>query len=119
MFYEMKKDESVSSILDYSGGFTGDAYKKNIRLVRKSGREYSIHTIDEFDMSAFQLNDGDSLFVDSVVPRFSNMVEIKGAVFHPGMFQMDGKVKLFMKKMVLMLRKRLLVECLIDKNLCD
>ena len=92
MFYEMKNNESVSSILDYSGGFTGDAYKKNIRLVRKSGREYSIHTIDEFDMSAFQLNDGDSLFVDSVVPRFSNMVEIKGAVFHPGMFQMDGNI---------------------------
>lgn len=92
MFYEMKNDESVASILDYSGGFTGDAYKKNVRLVRKSGREYSIHTIDEFDMSAFRLNDGDSLFVDSVVPRFSNMVEIKGAVFHPGMFQMNGSI---------------------------
>lgn len=92
MFYEMKKNESVSTILDYSGGFTGDAYKKNVRLIRKSGSEYSIHTINEFDLSTFMLNDGDSLFVDSVIPRFSNMVEIRGAVFHPGMYQMGGEI---------------------------
>lgn len=92
MFYEMTKRESVKTILSYSGGFTGDAYKKNIRLVRKSGNEYSMHTVEEFDMSNFSLDDGDSLYVDSVIPRFSNLVEIRGAVFHPGQFQMDGKI---------------------------
>jgi len=92
MFYEMTKRESVKTILSYSGGFTGDAYKKNIRLVRKSGNEYSMHTVEEFDMSNFSLDDGDSLYVDSVIPRFSNMVEVRGAVFHPGQFQMDGKI---------------------------
>lgn len=92
MFYEMKSNESVSTILNYSGGFTGDAYKKNVRLVRKSGSEYSMHTIDEFDLSAFQLSDGDSLYVDSIIPRFSNMVEVRGAVFHPGMFEMGGSI---------------------------
>ncbi len=92
MFYEMKTTESVSTILNYAGGFSGDAYTKNVRVVRKSGREYSIHTVDEFNMSTFRLNDGDSLYVDSVIPRFSNMVEVRGAVFHPGMFQMDGDI---------------------------
>lgn len=92
MFYEMKTNESAKTILSYSGGFTGDAYKKNIRLIRKNGAEYSIHTIGEFDMGSFQLSDGDSIYVDSVIPRFSNMVEVKGAVFHPGMYQMDGAI---------------------------
>lgn len=92
MFYEMKKNESVATIIDYAGGFTGDAYRKNIRLIRKTGYEYSIHTIEEFDMSGFTLNDGDSIYVDSIIPRFSNMVEIRGAVFHPGMFQMNGSI---------------------------
>lgn len=92
MFYEMKRKESVKTILSYAGGFTGDAYKKNVRLVRKSGNEYSMHNIEEFDMNTFNLDDGDSIYVDSVIPRFSNMVEIRGAVFHPGMFQMDGKI---------------------------
>ena len=92
MFYEMKSSESVSTILSYAGGFTGDAYKKNVRLIRKSGAEYSIHTIGEFDMNGFNLNDGDSIYVDSVVERYSNMVEIRGAVYHPGMYQMGGGI---------------------------
>lgn len=92
MFYEMKKNESLSTILDYSGGFTGDAYKKNIRVVRKNGAEYSVHTVGEFDWSSFYLTDGDSVQVDSVIARYSNMVEIRGAVFHSGMYQMDGHI---------------------------
>ena len=93
MFYEMKPNESVQRVLAFAGGFTGDAYTKNVRLVRKAGQEYSIHTIEEFEMNGFTLADGDSLYVDSVIPRFSNMVEIRGAVMHPGMFQMNGKVQ--------------------------
>ena len=92
MYYEMKSSESVSTILSYAGGFTGDAYRKNVRLIRKSGAEYSIHTIGEFDMNGFNLNDGDSIYVDSVVERYSNMVEIRGAVYHPGMYQMGGNI---------------------------
>ncbi len=92
MYYEMKKNESVATLLKYSGGFTGDAYKKSVRLVRKAGKEYSVYNIDEFDMSAFQLADADSVSVDSILPRFSNMVEIKGAVFRPGMYQVGGNI---------------------------
>ena len=92
MFYEMKRNESLSTLLDYTGGFTGDAYKKNIRVTRKDGAEYSIHTVGEFDWSNFTMTDGDSVFVDSVVARYSNMVEVRGAVFHSGMYQMDGNI---------------------------
>ena len=92
MFYEMKSNESVATLIEYAGGFTGDAYKKNVRLIRKNGNEYSIHTIDEFDMKGFTVSDADSVFVDSVVARFSNMVEIRGAVFHAGMYQLGGNI---------------------------
>lgn len=92
MFYEMKKNESLSTLLGYSGGFTGDAYKKNMRVTRKNGSEYSIHTVGEFDWNSFTMDDGDSVYVDSVIARYSNMVEIRGAVFHAGMFQMDGSI---------------------------
>lgn len=92
MYYEMKRNESVSTLLKYAGGFTGDAYKKSVRIVRKTGREYSVYNVDEFDMSAFHLADEDSVSVDSILPRFSNMVEIKGAVFRPGMYQVGGDI---------------------------
>lgn len=93
MFYEMKSTESVKQLLTYAGGMSGNAYTKNVRLMRKAGEEYSIHTIDEFQMSAFCVKDGDSLYVDSVTPRYSNMVEVRGAVKHPGQFQMGGDIQ--------------------------
>jgi putative polysaccharide biosynthesis protein len=93
MFYEMKSGETLSTLLKFSGGFSGDAYKNSVRLIRKTGRDYSIHTVEEFDMASFSLMDGDSVTVDSIIPRFSNMVEVKGAVYRPGMYQMDGKIK--------------------------
>lgn len=92
MYYEMKRNESVGTLLKYAGGFTGDAYKKSVRIVRKTGREYSVYNVDEFDMSAFHLADEDSVSVDSILPRFSNMVEVKGAVFRPGMYQAGGDI---------------------------
>ena len=92
MFYEMRRNESVGTLLKYAGGFTGDAYTKSVRLVRKTGREFSVYNVDEFDMSSFHLADEDSVSVDSILPRFSNMVEVKGAVFRPGMYQVGGNI---------------------------
>lgn len=91
MYYEMKRNESLQTLLRYAGGFTGDAYKKAVRVNRKTGREYAVFNVDEFDMSAFRIADGDSVSVDSILPRYANTVEIKGAVFRPGMYQLgDG-----------------------------
>ena len=92
MWYVMKKNESVGSLLKYAGGFTGDAYTKSVRVVRKTGKEYSVYNVDEFDMSSFQVSDEDSVSVDSILDRYSNMVEIKGAVFRPGMYQVGGEI---------------------------
>ena len=87
MFYEMKKTESAATLLRYAGGFTGDAYTKAIRVNRKAGHQYSVFSVGEFDLSGFKLMDEDSVSVDSTLTRYQNMVEVKGAVFRPGMYQ--------------------------------
>lgn len=92
MFYEMRPSESVSTLLKYSGGFTGAAYQDQVRLIRKNSGRKEVFTIDEFQMGTFKVADGDSLFVDSVLNRYANMVEIKGAVFRPGMYQLGGDI---------------------------
>lgn len=92
MFYEMKKSESVGTVLKYAGGFTGDAYKKSVKVIRKAGSKYSIFNVGEFDVNTFKVEDEDSISIDSVIPRYSNMVEIKGAVFRPGMYQVGGEI---------------------------
>lgn len=92
MYYEMRPTESVSTLLKYSGGFTGDAYQDQVRLIRTNSGRKEVFSIDEFQMGTFKLADGDSLFVDSVLDRYANMVEVKGAVFRPGMYQVGGNV---------------------------
>ena len=92
MFYEMKPTETVATILNYAGGFTGDAYKKAVRIIRKSGREHQVYNVDEMDYSVFRLDDGDSISVDAVLKRFENRVEIGGAVYRSGLYELSGTV---------------------------
>ncbi len=92
MFYEMKPVETVATLLEYAGGFTGDAYKKAVRIIRKSGREHQIYNVDEMDYSVFRLTDGDVISVDSTLQRFENKVEIRGAVYRAGLYQLNGTV---------------------------
>lgn len=92
MAYELRKAESLSTLLKYSGGFTGDAYKKSLRVLRKSGRMKSVYNVEEFELADFKLADCDSVIVDSIIDRFENMVEVKGAVFRPGMYRLGEKI---------------------------
>lgn len=92
MYYEMKRNESLSTLLKYSGGFAGDAYTKSVRVVRKMGQQRSVFNIEEFDMASFHVSDGDSVSVDSILPRYENTVELKGAVFRPGLYQLGNNI---------------------------
>ena len=92
MYYEMKKTESVSSLLKYAGGFTSDAYTKSLRVSRKNGNKLAVFNVGEFDMSSFKVSDGDVVSAETILPRYENMVEIKGAVFRPGMYQLGGEI---------------------------
>lgn len=90
MFYEMREDETLETLIKYAGDFTGDANRKTVRLVRQSGERYQVYNVDEADFKNFHLLDGDAVTVDGMINRFENMVEIKGAVFRPGLFRLDS-----------------------------
>ena len=92
MIYEMKPTETLKNSLDYAGGFTGDAYKQSVRIIRKTGREYQVFTVDEMDYGVFKLEDGDEISVESILDRYENRVEIQGAVYRSGIYQLDGQV---------------------------
>ena len=89
MAYEMKKNESVATLLKYAGGYAPKAYKKGVRLSRISGEHLSGHNVSEFDMANFRLEDGDSVIVDSIDGRYENTVSVSGAVFHGGMYDLN------------------------------
>ena len=92
MYYEMKKNETVATLLSYAGGFSGDAHTRAIRVNRKTEPQLSVFNVGEFEYEKFQLMDEDSINVDGTIDRYQNMVEIKGAVFRPGMYQVGGDI---------------------------
>lgn len=93
MWYEMKKDETVADLLRYAGNFSGNAFTKSVRITRKAGSEYSVHTVTEERMPIFQLADEDQVQVDSIRARFMNRVEVRGAVKYPGQFELGEDIK--------------------------
>lgn len=90
MKYEMKNDESIAMLLKYAGGFSGDAYTRSLRVIRQNGKEYQVYTIDDMDYSVFPMKDGDVVTAEAILDRFENKLEIKGAVYRPGIYQFSG-----------------------------
>lgn len=90
MKYEMKSDETVATLLKYAGNFASDAYTRSMKLVRQNGKEYQIFTVDDMDYSVFKLKDGDVLTAEAILNRYENKLEIKGAVYRPGIYQFGG-----------------------------
>ena len=93
MYYEMKDGETVQDLLGYAGGFAGDAYRSNINVVRQNGVEYQVYTVDSNLFSAFILKDGDALTVGALIDRYENKLEVKGAVYRPGIYQLGDGIR--------------------------
>lgn len=92
MHYEMKSGESLGKLMEYAGGFTGDAYRDEVRVIRESGREYQIYNVREPNYASWNLEDGDAVTVGSVLDRFANRVEVRGAVYREGMYELGDEV---------------------------
>ncbi|WP_320981253.1 SLBB domain-containing protein [Parabacteroides goldsteinii] len=90
--FELKKGETLSQLLNMAGGFTGDAYRKDVRIKRKAGSRYQIATVTEDKYPTFAMMDGDSLLVDSVIPFYENRLTVTGAVWRPGEYELNGTV---------------------------
>lgn len=93
MFYEMTVTETLSDLIKYSGGFTGDAYKEKIDITRKTGKYDKAYTVSSKDFENFILDDKDSIFVSAGLNQFDNRVQIKGAVFRPGYYEVGEQIK--------------------------
>ena len=92
MKYEMKNDETVATLLKYAGNFASDAYTRSIKVVRQNGKEYQVFTVEDIDYSVFKLKDGDVLTAEAILNRYENKLEIKGAVYRPGIYQFGGNL---------------------------
>lgn len=93
MTYEMLPDEPLEQLLTYAGGFESDAYKRNVQLTRRGETERKVYTVEMPQYPSFGLQDGDAVTVGSILERYENRVTISGAVFRPGAFALDQRVR--------------------------
>lgn len=89
MYYEMKKNEPLAQLIEYAGGFAGDAYSQEVSVIRQSGRELTYYDVEADKYGSFLLEDGDSVQVGAILNRFANRIEVRGAVFRPGMYELN------------------------------
>ena len=92
MKFEMKGDESLATLIRYAGGFDAEAYSRSVRIIRQNGEEYEVKTVDRSDYASTTLVDGDFITVGAVLNRFTNMVEVKGAVYRPDIYELGGGI---------------------------
>ena len=92
MFYELAEGETLSDLIQYAGGFSSKAYQDDVRVIRRQGAERQIFTVRNSSAASFAMADGDEVHVGETLERFSNKVEVKGAVFRPGMFELGGDI---------------------------
>ena len=92
MKYEMKGDETISTLLKYAGFFASNAYKNSVRVVRQEGRQLSVATVERENFGSFKVMDGDVVSADSISNRYSNRLEIVGAVYRPGVYEFSDRI---------------------------
>lgn len=92
MRFEMKKNETLATLIGYAGGFSADAYTRSLRVVRQNGEEYEINTVKEIDYSAYPMRNGDVVTAEAILNRFTNKLEVRGAVYRPGIYQLNGEI---------------------------
>jgi len=90
MYYELKPGETLQDIVNFAGGFTGDAYTEMVRIARQTGRENELLNVKEADFSTYRLKDGDAITVGTILDRYANRVELKGSVMRPGMYALGS-----------------------------
>lgn len=92
MFFELKNGESLKKLIDYAGGFAQSAYSNSITVIRQNGKEFEVQTVDKADYNNFTMKDGDEVEVGGLLSRFENRIEIKGAVYRAGVYQLNDKI---------------------------
>ena len=93
MYYEMKSSESTKTLIDYAGGFSNDAYSSAVTVERNNTKERTICTVDDMNYSVFNIKDGDIVSVGAILDRYDNRIEIKGAVYRPGFYELGQEIQ--------------------------
>lgn len=103
MYYQLKQDEGLEALLDFTGGFTSDAYVTGGMIIRNVNEKQTIKTInlnnavrgDGSGLHEEPLYDGDIILVNAIHPGLTNKVIVKGEVAYPNVYEVKKGDRLF------------------------
>ena len=88
LVFEVTPEDNLEDILRFAGGFTDLAFKDRISISRITGNQRSISDVYQNQLGLFNLKGGDEVTVGRIIDRYTNRIQIKGAVFRPGIFSL-------------------------------
>jgi len=98
--YELLDNENLQQIIFYASGFTENAYKNRILVKQKTDTELKVTDLNEITFAAYIPKSGDVITIDKILDRYENRIQIKGAVYRPGMYSILPNQTLTVKKLI-------------------
>ena len=93
-YYEVTKNETLKDVIGFAGGFSDVAYKDRIKVTRNTNKERSVADVPNEMFGMFNPKSGDVYDIGKIIDRYENRVEIKGAVFRPGLYAIEDGLTL-------------------------
>jgi protein involved in polysaccharide export with SLBB domain len=88
-YYELKDQENLNDLLNYTGGFSDQAYQDRLMITRTTGKQFKVEDVTQEEFGSFIPQNGDSIVAGEIINRYENRVSISGAVFRPGTFELS------------------------------
>ena len=87
--FELKEDENLNDVLNFSGGLSSNSYKEKLFIKRINSYSRSIVEISKEKFSNSNLVDGDIINAKTISTLIENSISISGSVYLPGIFDLS------------------------------
>lgn len=92
MLFEMKENETVADLIKYAGGFDKGGYADNVSVISQNGNDSIVTVVESSQFASLKLRDGDKVVAKKMEARFKNRIQIGGAVYLPGVYELNSEV---------------------------
>jgi protein involved in polysaccharide export with SLBB domain len=92
--FEMLDTESFNDLLKYCGGFTDDAYRGAVTVIRITDTERKIIDVESSQFDTFKPHGSDEYIVSKLQDEFGNRIVISGSVNRPGPYELSADITL-------------------------
>lgn len=86
--FEMLDTETFRELLKFSGGFTDDAYRGAVTVIRITDTAKKIIDLPASEYDTFNANGSDEYVIGKLQEEFGNRIYITGSVQRPGPYQL-------------------------------